>query len=293
MALSPPCYEWLRDCISGPRGGRHFCSTATQWAVGSGTGDTEARGSPATGPMGPRPCTFGCLLPEGASPTVLTPQLRGGTKHPPPSWLPGRMRPPSKGSLKWDAGGKPTESERGQRPHWSGAARGYPVLGGCGAAGSAPAPARKRPWRWRELPGAPTASPGRVASPTLPTSSWDGTLPPPGQDRPRGPSVGMLPVSVPPPAAPFRPRFAPRPAQAAARELAHAADSCGVAARPARRGCDSAPGGHPASCGVRGGSPGFCAPPDRCSPLAALRHLRFRGVRLLQRRDRGDGEVQR
>uniref|UniRef100_A0A8B9TZ21 Synaptophysin like 2 n=1 Tax=Anas zonorhyncha TaxID=75864 RepID=A0A8B9TZ21_9AVES len=99
------------------------------------------------------------------------------------------MRPPSKGSLKQDAGGKPTESKRGQRPHWSGAAQGYPVLGGCGAAGSAPAPARKLPWRWRELPGAPTASPGRVASLMLPTSSWDGTLPPPGQDRPRGPSL--------------------------------------------------------------------------------------------------------
>lgn len=210
MAPSPPCYEWLRDCISGPRGGRHFCSTATQWAVGSGTGDTEARGSPATGPTGPRPRTLGCLLPEGASPTVLTPQLRSvppGRHQAPPVFVAARQdeAPPCKGSLKWDVGGKPTESEWGQRPRWSGAARGYPVLGGCGAAGSAPAPARKLPWRCRELPGAPTVSPARVASPTLPTSSWDGTLPPPGQDRPRGPSVGMLPVSVPPPL----PRFAP------------------------------------------------------------------------------------
>lgn len=72
-----------------------------------------------------------------------------------------------------------------------------------------------------------------------------------------------------PPAAPFRPRFAPRPAQAAARELAHAADSCGVAARPARPGRDSAPGGNPASCGVRGGPQGSVHPPTT-APLLQL-----------------------
>lgn len=41
-SLSWPCYEWLRDCISG----RHFGGTASPWPGGGGapsTGETEAR----------------------------------------------------------------------------------------------------------------------------------------------------------------------------------------------------------------------------------------------------------
>lgn len=297
MAPSPPCYEWLQDCISGLRGGRHFCSTATQWAVGSGTGDTEARGSPATGPTGPRPCTFGCLLPEGASPTVLTPQLRSvppGRHQAPPAFVAaGQDEAPQQGQPETGCGWKTHGERTGAKAPLERGSAGISRARGVWGSREHSCPGEETPVAVAGAARCPHSVPWPGGFPDAADIflGWDAATPRAGQAT--GSLGGDAPGVCPPPAAPFRPRFAPRPVQAAAQELAHAADSCGVAARPARRGRDSAPGGHPASCGVRGGSPGFCAPPDHCSPLSALRHLRFRGVRLLQRRDRGDGEVQR
>uniref|UniRef100_A0A8B9DW87 Synaptophysin like 2 n=1 Tax=Anser cygnoides TaxID=8845 RepID=A0A8B9DW87_ANSCY len=256
-------------------------------AVGSSSGETEARGSSATWPAGPRPDTFGCLLPGGAGPRGLLPRCRprssgastrGGTKPPLPLWLLRRMRPPhARAAQNGTRAESPRRANGSQGPAGAGQ-RGDVPCRRCaaqrGAAVGAPAPARKRPRQWRELPGVrgdlpvPMASglAGRLPRRCHPQGRTGHGVPRWGcSRRPRPPPLPRFaPVSPP-----FCPRFAPRPVQAAARELAHAADSCGVAARPARRGRDSAPGGNPASCGVWGGPRGSVHPPT-AAPLLQL-----------------------